>query len=67
MFIIVFWHLHVGIKTKASMPHIPTWDVLIATSATQLQITQLFVPFLQQHHLQLGQQQIHDYEKQTNL
>jgi hypothetical protein len=26
----------VGIKTKASMPHIPTWDVLIATNATQL-------------------------------
>jgi hypothetical protein len=47
------------------MLHIPTWDVLIATSATQLQITQLFVPFLQQHHLQLGQQQIHDCEKQA--
>jgi hypothetical protein len=49
------------------MLHIPTWDVLIATNATQLQITQLFVFFLQQHHLQLGQQQIHDYEKQTNF
>jgi len=47
-----------GIKTRASMIPIPTWDILIATNATQLQITQLFVPFLQQHHLQLGQQQI---------
>jgi hypothetical protein len=53
----------VGIETKASMPHIPTWDIVIAIGATQLQIAQFFVFFLQQRHLQLGQQHIHHYDK----
>jgi hypothetical protein len=53
----------VGIETKASMPHIPTRDIIIVIGTTQLQIAQFFVPFLQQCHLQLGQQHIHDYEK----
>ncbi len=48
-------------QIMASMPHIPSWYILITTNTQLWQIAQPSLPSLLPSHLQLGQQHFHNY------